>query len=272
MMFFKNYSKPGKGVKKRDPNQPRYKIYFEILPRNLWRLFKLNLLYLLTLLPFFVVTMIVMDFLSRQIVVRVISNLSIDTFIRYNFLINVILSFLFTVFLGQGPVTAGMTYVVREFGNEKPCWLISDFFERVKLNFKQGMVMWVFDLIIMCGGTVAVLFCFGLKKYMFASIMISNIMIYILAHIYIYQIMITYKLKLRHVFKNAVLIVLSKLPQSILFLMSLLFVYVVLPILVTLYGNVILFTIMVIIEIAFMPTLTAFTLNFCVYPILKKLC
>ena len=132
MMFFKNYSKPGKGVKKRDPNQPRYKIYFEILPRNLWRLFKLNLLYLLTLLPFFVVTMIVMDFLSRQIVVRVISNLSIDTFIRYNFLINVILSFLFTVFLGQGPITAGMTYVVREFGNEKPCWLISDYFERIK--------------------------------------------------------------------------------------------------------------------------------------------
>ena len=75
-------------------------------------------------------------------------------------------------------------------------------------------------------------------------------MIYILAHIYIYQIMITYKLKSRHIFKNAILIVLSKLPQSILFLMSLLFVYVVLPILVTLYGTGILFTIIIIIEIA----------------------
>ncbi len=247
-------------------------IYFEILPRYLWRLFKLNLLYLLALLPFFVVTMIVMDLVSRQIVIRIISNLSVDTFIRYDFLINSILSFLFTVFLGQGPITAGMTYIVREFGNEKPCWLISDFFERIKLNFKQGMIVWFFDLIIVCGGTIAVLSCFVLKKYLFANIMIINIMIYILAHIYIYQIMITYKLKSRHIFKNAILLVLSKLPQSILFLMSLLFVYVVLPILVTLYGNGILFTIIIIIEIAFMPALTAFTVNFCIYPILKKLC
>jgi len=271
-MFFKNYSKPGKGVKKRDPNQPRYKIYFEILPRNLWRLFKLNLLYLLVLLPFFVMTMIVMELLSQHILVSATNNLSNDTFVKYDFLINVILSFLFTVFLGQGPITAGMTYIVREFGNEKPCWLISDFFERIKLNFKQGIIMWFFDLIIMCAGTIAVLLYFELKKYFLASILVISIMIYILAHIYVYQIMITYKLKLRHIFQNAILIVLSKLPQSILLLIFMLFVYVVLPIFATFYGNGILFTIMIIFEIVFIPAFTAFTVNFCIYPILKKLC
>lgn len=56
-MFFGNYSKPGKGVNKRDPNQPRIQVFFDILPRKVWSLIKLNILYLLTSIPFFIVTM-----------------------------------------------------------------------------------------------------------------------------------------------------------------------------------------------------------------------
>ena len=43
-MFFNNYSKPGKGVNKRNPEQPRMQIFFDVLPRKLWDLLKLHIL------------------------------------------------------------------------------------------------------------------------------------------------------------------------------------------------------------------------------------
>ena len=111
-MFFNNYEKPGKGVDKREPNQPRIQIYFDILPRKMWSLFKLNILYLLTIAPFFLITMLVAGVISSAIVntsVLNISEASLDTILR------VILAYVFMVFLGQGPTTAGYTYVVQRF-------------------------------------------------------------------------------------------------------------------------------------------------------------
>ena len=272
-MFFKNYSKPGRGVNKRDPNQPRNQIYFDILPRNLWRLVKLSLLYLSFALPFFIATMFVMGILSSQIVNFLAThhgNISTDVLFKYDLLIKVILSFWFTIFLGQGPITAGLTYVVREYGNERPCWLISDFYDRVKSNFKQGIVLWVFDLIVVCGGFIAIIFYMKTRVYIFAAILFFVINTYILAHIYIYQIMITYDLKLKDIFRNSILIAIGKLPQSLLIMIILIFMYMVFPGVVMFYGNSILFLLVMILEIAFFPAFSAFTINFCIYPVLKN--
>ncbi len=67
-VFFNNYSKPGKGVNKRNPEQPSIQVFYDVLPRKLWDLFKLNVLYLLTAIPFFIVTMIIAGAVSSPII------------------------------------------------------------------------------------------------------------------------------------------------------------------------------------------------------------
>lgn len=273
-LFFKNYSTPGKGVNKRDPNQPRYQIFVDILPRNMWRLVKLSVLYLSFALPFFIVTMLAMGTVSSQIInflaTRIPESVTSESLIKYDLLIKIVLSFWFTMFLGQGPITAGLTYIVREYGNERHCWLISDFFSKVKSNFKQGIVLWLIDLFVACGGFIAIIFYMKANMYIFVAILFFVINTYFLAHIYIYQIMITYDLKLKDIFRNSILIALGKLPLSLLIMISLVFIYVGLPWVTVLYGQSILFLIMLAMEVFVFPALSAFTVNFCIYPILKS--
>lgn len=146
-MFFNNYSKPGKGVNKRNPDQPRIQVFFDVLPRKLWDLFKLNILYLLTMIPFFIVTMFVVGVISAPLVEAIATELANTELVYMDIVLRFIFAFLFMLFLGEGPATAGYTYIIREHGREHPCWLISDFFERVKSNFKQGILLWIIGLV-----------------------------------------------------------------------------------------------------------------------------
>jgi len=251
-------------VNKRDPNQPRHKLFFEILPRNLWRLVKLNALYLIASLPFFFITMFVIKIFAVNVIGRIYTHYGID--------ISVVLSFWFMVFLGAGPVNAGLTFVVREWGKENPCWFASDFFEKIKQNFKQAFLLWLIDLILICIGVYAIAYYMSIKNYIFTVAVFYIVTIYILAHIYIYQMMITYDLRLRDILKNSVLIAMGKFFQSLLVLICLLLVYVILPILVIFYGSNIMFLILLAAEILIFPALCSFTVNFYIYPIIKKYC
>ena len=137
MMFFNNYSKPGKGVEKRDPNQPRILTFFDILSRKIWFLFKSNLINILSSTPFFIIVMIVMGIVSlpmigiAQIDVGASNMFKIDTILRFD------LAYIYMIFLGVGPSSAGYLYVIRKTVEERYCWLISDFFEAYKTNFKR---------------------------------------------------------------------------------------------------------------------------------------
>ena len=110
-MFFNNYSKPGKGVNKRNPDQPRIQVFFDVLPRKLCDLFKLNILYLLTAIPFFIVTMIVVGVISAPLVDAIATELANTELIYMDVVLRFAFAFLFMIFLGQGPVTAGYTYL-----------------------------------------------------------------------------------------------------------------------------------------------------------------
>ena len=150
-MLFNNYSKPGKGVNKRNSNQPRIQVFFEVLPRKLWDLIKLNMLYMLTAIPLFIVTMVVVGVVSSVIIDTLATQFDNVSLVYWDLILRVVFAFLFMIFLGQGPVTAGDTYIIREHGREHPCWLISDFFERFKSNFKQGILLWIIDLAVLLG-------------------------------------------------------------------------------------------------------------------------
>ena len=46
-----------------------------------------------------------------------------------------------------GPATCGLVYILRNFANEKPVFMVSDFFDAFKSNFKQGFVLGILDIL-----------------------------------------------------------------------------------------------------------------------------
>ncbi len=271
-MFFNNYSKPGKGVNKRNPDQPRIQVFFDVLPRKMWDLFKLNVLYLLTALPFCIVTMIIVGVLSSAMLDAISPHLDNTSIVWMDIVLRIPLSFLFMIFLGQGPVTAGYTYIMREHGREHPCWLISDFFERCKANFKQSFSLWIIDLLFfyLLVGTFNFYMQANMWILQYAILMIA--VIYAMMHIYVYQMMVTFDLPLKYILKNSLLLALGKAPVNLLIIVLMIVIYMAVPVLVFLTAkSIIVVLIMLLVEVLIFPPITSFAINFYIDPILDKL-
>lgn len=270
-MLFNNFLKPGKGVNKRDPNQPRIQVFFDILPRKVWSLIKLNILYLLTSIPFFIVTMTAMGVASSLTTEVILDQLGDIGQFKYNMFFGAFLAFLFTIFIGQGPVTAGYTYIIREWGMEHPCWLISDFFKKCIENFKQAIALWIIDLIILILIVIAFNVYAKLNMTILQYIIIAIAGVYILLHIYAYQMMITFDLSLKEILKNSFLLVIVKAPVNLLIFLINVIIYIVLPIAMLVTPKMIIILLLIfVMEVLILPPITAFAINFYIQPILEK--
>ncbi len=269
-MFF-NYTKPGKGVKKRDPNTPRWKVFWDVFPRKLWDMFKLNLLYLITSLPILVILMIVVGIITNPVIHAGAGALGSSEIAIYDILLRFVVSFLFMVFFGVGPTTAGYSYIVRQHANERPCTLISDYFERIKLNWKQSTLMLVIDMLIVFVSAIAIRFYGGNGYHFLKYVVMVVVIVFAMMHSYIYQMMITFDLPLKAILKNALLLTFGKAPMSLLLMICNAVLYMVIPYCIVMYtGSVALLVVFALLEFFILPPITGFINVFCVIPVLRK--
>ncbi len=109
-----------------------------------------------------------------------------------------------------GPAICGMTYVLRNFANEKPTFLLSDFWDAFKSNWKQGFALWlIFTLVSVVAGVSffwyfvnssnswAMLIPFGL------CILLCLILLFM--QFYVYLMAVTVELKLKYILKNSLI-------------------------------------------------------------------
>ena len=282
MFGFFNYSKPGPGVPKRDPNQSRMSIYFELLRRKWWNLVKLNLLYFVSAIPFFVVTMVVMGFLSSRItdaVSPVFYEISeteaaaMPMIAGFDLIIKFALAILFTVFFGLGPVTAGYTYILRNYSREEHVYPVADFFEHAKSNFLQSFCLWIIDLIVFVRVTTAITFysSMGGAVSLLNAFIFLFLLIYLMMHLYIYQIMITFKLSMGSIFKNSFIFAMSNVPKNMLLLLILVVVHIGVPyVITTVFMSVVGLAVFYLLEALILAALFGFTTNYFVYPAIEK--
>ncbi len=287
-MFKQGYMKEGKGVEKRNPDDPRILVFFELLFRKFGRLIQLNLLYIVCCIPTFLVMMLLSGLLSARItnacapVLAQIMGLAAPDMANAEFSttiatldigVRAVISFVVAIMWGMGPVTAGFTYILRNYAREEHAWMLSDFFGKTKQNFGQALVVWIVDLLAFVILTTAFLFYFaqsGLLHYM-SYIILSVAIIYTAMHFYIYQCMITFKLSIKDVFKNSAIFALVEGPKNLLLEFILLFVHLVLPYMAALNGWPVWFwLIFIVLELFVLIAASGFTVNFWVYPVLEK--
>ena len=230
-LFGGGMNKPGKGVEKDERQKHRFFIFFDVLFRKFMKFMQLNLLFLLFSLPY----LILLYFLS-PLNVASLANVEfsgIGEFVRsmpaedaaaFELVLRLLFTFGVAALWGTGPASAGLAYVLRNFSREDHAWVFSDFWDNVKHNFKQSMIVLVFDAVALYFSIVAFQF-YSLQysvtpspMFLVAQGLLAFILIlYTFMHYYIYQVMVGYECKTGMLYKNAMLFAIAKFPQNIFF-------------------------------------------------------
>ena len=240
-LFNSDYSKPGPGVRKDEVKPKGLKRFYQIFIRKFWDLIKLNLLYIVTLIPTFAVVFILSGMISNKLGVGLDSLMKLDDSISlavaakisvtYDLVARFYISSFFTILWGGGPVTAGFVFVLRSFLWEEHVFLVSDYFERVKSNFKQAITVWIIDIIVFT------LLCYAYFFYgaspaplVYGKYVVLVIaLFYTMVHMYLYHLMVTYKLSVPKLYKNSALFALSALLFTVITIAVVVFLVLIWP-------------------------------------------
>ena len=245
------YGKSGKGdFRKEDLPENRWQLFWDTLRTRLSALFRLNLMYMVVWLPtMLVLLMTYMTSLSNLNTViaakegtlkqQVEETAGQENAISYTdeeiarlaevnpmdylqgTLITTLLILIPCIAI-TGPATAGVSYVVRNWARDQHSFVLSDFWDAVKANWKQALA-------VSCiSGALPFLVFVGTQFYADRA---SQAMIFVLpialialvgllwsmATMIMYVMLVTYDLKLKDVIRNSILLTIGKLPFAVLF-------------------------------------------------------
>lgn len=261
---FFDYTKPGPGIPKDAPPKPQIVVFFGIYTRKFWNLIKINLMFNLFNLP----AVIAVIFASMYIIqVQIGDDPTTDLLTR--FMLGSI--FLCIPLITVGPAQAGFTYILRNYSREEHAFLWWDFKDNALANFKQSMIISIIDFFAVIIFGISINFYYlqtpdnprmALFFTLSRAILILVFIIYFMMHMYMYPMLVTFKLTLRQLYKNSFIFAMAKFfPNLGIILLC------ILLILLSFYFS----TIIGIILFSFITVSTiGLITNFYVYPKLKK--
>lgn len=219
MMNSYYYGKSGKGdYRKEDLPKNRWQLFLEMLRIRFAGLMRLNLMYVLPWLPAILVTLFsVFALFAGAAEAEEAGALTTD---MTQGIIFTWLLFLIPCITITGPFTAGVSYVTRNWARDEHAFVWSDFKDATKQNWKQALLISfitsLMPLILyvcwMFYGQMAARTPFFVVPQVLA---IMLVVVWFLAVIYMYPLMVTYKLKFRDLIRNALLLSIGRLPQSL---------------------------------------------------------
>lgn len=229
------YGKSGKGdYRKEDLPKNRWQLFFEVLRVRLSGLVKVNLLYVVVWIP--MIALLVMTLLAAMGLLTDMINEAGEIVGDWTAFTDSLLSVVYTGLIFAipciaitGPFTAGIAYITRNWARDEHSFIWSDFKDTLKENWKQALITSIIT------GVIPFLVYVGYVTYgqmietmgMFFIVpqvlIIMLAVVWSLALIYIYPLMVSYKLTYGQLIRNALLLAVGRLPQTLaLRLMSLL--------------------------------------------------
>jgi len=216
---FFDYTKPGKGLSKEDVDKKGVALYFDILGRRFWKFIQLNLLFLAASIPAIIIGWLISLFGVTWLAALSQVELS-QEWINGLTLLGAFVTVIFLQLCGSGPASAGMSYVLRKYANDTHSWVWSDFWDNFKSNFKQSVAVYIINVFVTC--IMAVSFVFyrrvmeGFSATLLSTVIAIAFAIFYMMQMYTYQLMVSFELKLKDIYRNALILVLAKLPWNVL--------------------------------------------------------
>lgn len=240
---FFNYDKPGPGVRKDEPPKKGVALFFDILFRKFGKFVTLNLVYILFSIPAFVIVYFIVSMGAAPFFQRITSNTALffnealgttpeeqRAVLEQSFSLLVILLSLFTAaFIGTGPASAGLAYVMRNLTRGDHAWVWSDFLEHMKKNFWRSLLVFVLDCFALLVLIVNIYFYTSVASasvmtYILQGLLLLVVFLYLTMHLFIYTVLVTFDLSIKAAYKNSLLLGLIKMPKSFLTILLLLVV------------------------------------------------
>lgn len=199
--MFNSYLRPGKGVSKNEKPGNGIKQFFFVVGTNCKKLFFINIINLLAFVPLAIFLLCIKNEL----------NISAG----YGYIYD-ILSFVIIVVLGIPPFSVGINYVMLLFAKNEAVFT-SDIFDAMKDNIKQSIIVFTLNIII------SYIFTVNYKFYFVAQIgndtlkilLFIALTVFIMMNMYVYQLMITYKISVFKIYVKALMFTIILLPQNI---------------------------------------------------------
>ena len=226
-LFTFNYSKPGPGVSKDAPRKKNVFLYFELFGRKFIKLLQASWIHCLCSIPYLVIMFLFIDmffgsYIQNLLAVVLQGQSSAD---EINLLLFVVCSFLTCVIFvlwGSGPSSAGFAYITRCFVREEHAWILTDYLEKFKENFKQSMILVVLDFVMLylLGNAIIQYWILyssqnQLLWMMLLYISVLMLIIYTFMHAPAYQVMVTYDCKFKQLLKNSAFLALGRAPINL---------------------------------------------------------
>ena len=215
MSFFGNimnnyfYGKSGKGdYRIEDMPQNRRQLFGAVLKTRWSALVGVNLLYVLFWLPAAAWT--ILNYFTLAAGTTDVAGL----FSTY-------LLILIPLIAMTGPFTAGATYVLRNWARDEHSFVWSDFWDAVKGNWKQSLVVSIISGLMPFFLYIGYSFYSALaaeKSMVFLiplALLFLVFVVWKLSEMIMYMLIVTYKLKTKDVIRNAILLTIGNLPLAV---------------------------------------------------------
>ena len=197
--------------------QNRRQLFTEVLKVRWSGLFGVNLLYMVIWIPAIAWTILNLVSLYNLLTIQGEAAAPADVV----GLVSTWLLFLAPCIAITGPFNAGVTFVLRNWARDEHSFVLSDFKDAMKANWKQALVISAIDGVMpllmftgwrFYGGMVRQNFVFILP----AAVVLLIGILWTLASMLAFPMLITYDLKIKDVIRNSLLMTVAKLPFSVL--------------------------------------------------------
>jgi uncharacterized membrane protein YesL len=234
MGLFNSYLKEGPGVDKNEKRKKGIFLYFEIVFAKFFKFLRANSLVSLVSLPYFAIAffflcpMVMRGFGLDTILNDVIQQQGVsgENAALIKLALEGAISVMLFNFFGSGPASAAYAYITRCYTRAEHAWILSDSKDKFKENFKNSALLFIADVFVIVLVMNAVYFygqyaleASGGMAMMFTYIKFFAIMVfivYMMMHIYAYQLMVTYECNFRMLIKSSFMFTIAKLPMNII--------------------------------------------------------
>lgn len=253
-LFSINYNKPGPGVSKDAPVKKPFFRFWEVYFRKFFDLIKVNLLFAIP-----TAVIVVLSFMFGIFISSVNPNLTF-------------LGWLPMIFLS--PFVAGLTFVCRNYAREEHAFILSDFWDAVKNNWKQflanGIICYIFYVLM----SISIPFYsaqLSSNSLLYIPFVVCCIIsfLFICAQFYIPVMIITFDLGLKQIYKNALIFAIVSLWRNLM-LIAILAVFIVAAIIFFLMIPALALLVLFALAVFWMFGFFGFLINFAVYPMIVK--
>ena len=212
------YGKQGKGdFTVENLPQNRRQLFREVLKVRWSALFGVNLLYMIFWLPAIIWTGLNLIALYNLLSAEAGTYTANDV----SGLIATWLLILVPCVAVTGPFNAGVTYVLRNWARDEHSFVLSDFKDAVKGNWKQALVISLIDgalpfLMFTCWRFYGSMLQNSPLAILPTAITLLVTVLWSMASMLAYPMLITYELRTRDVIRNSLLMTVAKLPFAVL--------------------------------------------------------